>query len=157
LDDSLTPKITTSITDRFKDKHMRLLMIYAGKFGYTTALKTLDNIPDLSETKEYRDSLAGFIHSEAEDENNRNYIETKLVKNLKWAARKNETNRIVLHSFAHLAESKASPEFTAGLFNTVEERLTKAGYEVFQTPFGYFLDLNLQAPGHPLARLFKSF
>jgi hypothetical protein len=136
---------------------MRLLMIYASKFGFATAHKTLESIPDLTETKEYHDSLAGFIHAEAEDEKNRNHVETKLVKNLKWAARKNETNRVILHSFAHLAESKASPEFTSGLFDAVQDRLTKAGYEVFQTPFGYFLDLDLQAPGHPLARLFKSF
>ena len=136
---------------------MRLLMIYTENFGYTTALKTLDNIADLSETGEYHDCLVGFIHAEAEDEERGNYVETKLVKNLKWAARKNETERIILHSFAHLAESKAGPEFTAGLFNSVEKRLIKTGYEVFQTPFGYFLDLGLQAPGHPLARLFKEF
>ena len=33
--------------------------------------------------------------------------------------------------------------------------LKKSGYEVWQTPFGYFLDLDMQAPGTPLARLFK--
>jgi hypothetical protein len=33
--------------------------------------------------------------------------------------------------------------------------MTNSDYEVSQTPFGYFLDLDLQAPGKPLARLFK--
>ncbi len=39
----------------------------------------------------------------------------------------------------------------------VEERLRNADYEVWQTPFGYFLDLDLQAPGRSTARIFSSF
>ena len=75
--------------------------------------------------------------------------------NLKWAARKNNTERIVLHSFTHLSESKASSEIIKQLFNNSENRLKKSNYEVYQTPFGYFLDLDVKAPGNPLARLFK--
>ena len=84
-------------------------------------------------------------------------VETKLVKNLKWAARKNDTKKIVLHSFAHLSGSKADPGITKDLLNGAEERLKTSGYETFQTPFGFFLDLKVDAPGHPLARLFKEF
>jgi len=81
----------------------------------------------------------------------------KLVKNLKWAAGKNNTKRVMLHSFAHLSHSKASPEFTAELFQKAIERMENADYETFTTPFGYFLDLDMQAPGYSLARIFKSF
>jgi hypothetical protein len=135
---------------------MKLLMIYADKFGYKTSLKTLDSVPDLNEEKSYSNALVGFIQIEHEDEKDLSYIETKLVKNLKWAAGKNNTSLIILHSFAHLSDSKADPETTKGLFDRVEERLDKSDYEAFQTPFGYFLDLDLQAPGTPLARLFKN-
>ncbi|VAX26204.1 fragment of protein derived from threonyl-tRNA synthetase, partial [hydrothermal vent metagenome] len=38
-----------------------------------------------------------------------------------------------------------------------EQRLKNADYEVSQTPFGYFLDLDVKAPGHSFARLFKEF
>jgi len=44
---------------------------------------------------------------------------------------------------------------TRTLLNNAERRLVEAGYETEQTPFGYFLDLHIQAPGTPLARLFK--
>jgi len=135
---------------------MKLLMIYCTRFAYKTNMKTLDSIPDIDEKKEILESLAGFIQLEVEDENNEGYIETKLVKNLKWAARKNNSNKIILHSFAHLSDSKASPEFTKKIFDNTQKRLISSDYEVYQTPFGYFLDLDLQAPGHPLARLFKS-
>jgi len=134
---------------------MKLLTIYADKFSYKTSMKTLDDMPDLDETKSYQNAVVGFIQIESSDEDNLSYIETKLVKNLKWAAGKNNTNIIILHSFAHLSESKAQPDSTKKLFDSAEERLVKSGYEVYQTPFGYFLDLDLQAPGTPLARLFK--
>ena len=78
-----------------------------------------------------------------------------MIKNLKWAARKNETKKIVLHSFTHLSESKASSEMTKQLLDNSEKRLKEAKYEVYQTPFGYFLDLDVKTPGNPLARLFK--
>ena len=81
----------------------------------------------------------------------------KLVINLKWGARKNETQRIVLDTFSHLAETKASAAFTKALLARAAERLRGSGYEVWQTPFGYFLDLDLQAPGRSTARIFSSF
>jgi len=34
--------------------------------------------------------------------------------------------------------------------------MMNAGYKVNQTPFGYFLDLQVDAPGHSLARVFKN-
>ena len=136
---------------------MKLLLIYANRFGYRTTLKTIDSEPDRDETKAIESALIGFIHLEESDEADPAGTETKLVKNLKWAARKNETTRIILHSFAHLAESKASPEFAKEVLNGAQARLLKSGYEATQTPFGYFLDLKISAPGRPSARIFKSF
>ena len=134
---------------------MKLLMIYAERFAYTTSLKALESVPDIHETHALEHALVGFIHVESQDEERLSDVETKLIKNLKWAARKNETTRIVLHSFAHLSESKATPEATRSLFANAERRLFNADYEVHQTPFGYFLDLDVQAPGTPTARIFK--
>ena len=134
---------------------MKLLIIYTDKFGYKTSNKGLENAETVDEDSIYSDSLVGFIHFEEKDEDNLASVETKMIKQLKWAARKNETEKIILHSFAHLSESKGSPELTKQLFNSAEERLKGSGYEVSQTPFGYFLDLNVQAPGHSFARLFK--
>ena len=136
---------------------MKLLIIYAHKFGYKTSEKGLQEAVSISEEKEFNNCLVGFIHFEEKDENNLSAVETKMVKQLKWAARKNETNKIILHSFAHLSESKGSPEKTKELFDSAEIRLENADYEVLQTPFGYFLDLDINAPGHSFARLFKEF
>jgi hypothetical protein len=136
---------------------VKLLMIYADTFGYKTSVKTLESASPSDEEKVIENALLGFIHIEPKDEENLSAIETKLIKNVKWAARKNETNTVVLHSFAHLAESKADPEVTKRLMDNAESRLINAGYVTYQTPFGYFLDLDIKAPGHSFARLFKEF
>ena len=135
---------------------MKLLMMFTENFSYNPALKNLDDVEVVEESKEFQNCLLAFIQAEEKDEEDINYIEKKLVKNLKWAAKKNNTNYVVLHSFAHLSESKANPEFTKELFNKAEARLKNANYETAQTPFGYFLDLDIKAPGYSLARVFKS-
>jgi len=80
-----------------------------------------------------------------------------LDKNTKWLARKWKTKKIILHSFSHLAEEKADPGLAKALLDRAAQRIQNAGYETFQTPYGYFNNLELRAPGHPLARLYKSF
>lgn len=132
-------------------------MIYTDRFAYTPAVKTLEEEPDCHEPGEIEAAVVGLIHAESCDEEDPARVEKKLVKNLKWGARKNETQRIVIHTFSHLAESKASAEFTKALLARAAERLRGSGYEVWQTPFGYFLDLDLQAPGRSTARIFTSF
>ena len=136
---------------------MKLLMIYCSKFAYKTTRKGLESAKTKEEEKEFHDVLVGFIQVEAEDEERASAVETKLVKNLKWGFKKNNAAGIILHSFNHLSESKASPEFSDNFLNSTFERLKNSGYETYQTPFGYFLDLEVRAPGESLARIFKSF
>ena len=135
---------------------MKLLMIYTTKFGYKPAVKNLEYAEEITEAKSFKNCLVAFIQAEEQDEKDINSVEKKLVKNLKWAAKKNNTDFVVLHSFAHLSESKANPDFTKDLFNMAETRLKNANYQTAQTPFGYFLDLEVNAPCYSLARIFKS-
>ena len=136
---------------------MKLLMIYSEKFAYKTNIKNLESAKKYEEEKQIENTLVGFIQVEQKDEEDISKVETKMIKNLKWAAKKNETTNIVLHSFAHLSISKADEGITKELFDRAEQRLKNSGYEVSQTPFGYFLDLDVQAPGKSLARVFKEF
>ncbi len=137
---------------------MKLLMIYCKQFSYKPTIKTIDNARDNVEPGEFNNIQTAFIQVEEEDMNKESEVAKKLLKNLKWICGKNDTNkRIILHSFAHLSESKATPEFTQSFFNSVDQRLSASGFEVHQTPFGYFLDLQVDAPGYSLARVFKSF
>jgi len=136
---------------------MKLLMLFCSNFAFATKNKGLDNVADFFEEKQFMDALVGFIHVEEKDQERPKRIEDNLVKNLKWGARKNNTDTVIVHSFAHLSDSKAEPEFTKNLLDKVTKRMQNAGFDVTQTPWGYFLDLNIQAPGESLARVFKSF
>lgn len=136
---------------------MKLLIIFCEKFTYTPTIKTLDEYPEVESGRHHKNALVALIHAEEKDEEDIKGTETKMVKNLKWAAKKNNTNQVVLHSFAHLSESKANASFTKELFDRVEERMNKADYLCSQTAFGYFMDLDIKAPGVSQARIFKSF
>lgn len=132
-------------------------MMFASGIAYEPKIKNLESAEEQKETKVFNDILVAFIHVEEKDMEDSKATENKLLKNVKWAARKNESNKILLHSFAHLASSKATPEFTKDILDKVEARLKNADYETYQSPFGYFLDLNMQLPGYSQARIFKEF
>jgi len=136
---------------------MKLLMIYCDRLAFKPTTKTLEDFKEVTEGNAFENALVAFIHAEEKDEEDIKGVETKMVKNLKWAAKKNNTRFVILHSFAHLSGSKADPHFTKELFDRVEARMKNAGYDCDQTPFGYFLDLEVQAPGVSQARIFKGF
>jgi hypothetical protein len=135
---------------------MRILFWYCEAFDWVPALKTLDDVPEAGPA-ENQNAVVAFVHIEPEDVEDGSSAETKLIKNAKWLARKWHITRIVLHSFTHLGEAKADPDKARDLLDRAQIRLEKAGYSVVQTPYGYFLDLSIKAPGHPLARVYKEF
>jgi hypothetical protein len=138
------------------ERSMRVLFWYCERFAWNPAIKTLDDVPD-SEPARHEKAVVAFVHVEPKDLENGSSAETKLVKNAKWLARKWEVTEIVLHSFTHLGEEKADPKIAQKLLERAQERLIKAGYSTHQTPYGYFLDLSIEAKGHPLARIYKEF
>ena len=136
---------------------MKVLVMFVNEFAYKPTVKNIDNAEEISEGARYTDSILAFIQvEESDEEKDVKSREKKLVNLLKWTARKNNCNRIILHSFAHLSESKASLEFTKELFDLAEQRLKNAEFETSQTPFGYFLDLEIKAPGYSLARIWAT-
>ena len=136
---------------------MKVLVMYINEFAYKPTVKNIENVEDISEGAYFTDSVLTFIQvEESDEEKDVKSREKKLVNHLKWTARKNNCKRIILHSFAHLSESKASLEFTKELFDLAEKRLKNSGFETAQTPFGYFLDLEIKAPGYSLARIWAT-
>ncbi len=135
---------------------MRVLFWYCDRFDWTPAMKTLPDTPE-AEPAENENAVVAFVHIEPWDVEAGSSAETKLVKNAKWLVRKWENTRVVLHSFTHLGEEKAEAGKAQSLLDRAQKRLEKAGYSVVQTPYGYFLDLAIKTPGHPLARVYKEF
>ena len=78
-----------------------------------------------------------------------------MVKNIRWLTKKAECETVVLHSFAHLDDSKATPEFADALIEEVAERLRDRDYDVHIVPFGHFYEFNVHVKGPSLAKVFK--
>jgi len=136
---------------------MKVLVMFVEEFSYQPAQKNLDSAETITSGKIFTNSVLAFIQVEESDEQYEAASrEKKLVNHLKWAARKNNCSSIILHSFAHLSESKASVDFTRTIFDLAEKRLKNAEITTVQTPFGYFLDLIIKAPGYSLARIWAS-
>ncbi len=136
---------------------MKVLAMYVDEFSYVPAQKNLKEAEDVTKGESYSGSVLAFIQVEKNDEEyDVKSREKKLVNHLKWVARKNDCKKIILHSFAHLSESKAAVKFTKEIFDLAEQRLQNGGFAATQTPFGYFLDLQIKAPGHSLARIWAS-
>jgi hypothetical protein len=126
-----------------------------GRFWYRPFSKTLEQAEDASGEEEVTEAAVVFVHAEMEDEQRRSKVLTKALKNIKWLANKRGLKNIVLHSFTHLADSKASPEFAHNFLEEVAGRLQRTGYNVWLTPFGYVCEWELSVYGESLAKVFK--
>ena len=135
---------------------MKLLMFQARRFWFRSFSKTLADVPDQEVEREVLDAAVIFIHAEAADEAQDASLLTKALKNIKWIANKRGLKNVALHSFTHLAETNASPEYAHALLETLAARLESAGYSVVATPFGYFCEWDLSVYGESLAKVYKS-
>ena len=106
---------------------------------------------------EIGESVLVWIHSEESDETNKPSVIRKMVKNIRWLSKKAECVSVVLHSFAHLDDSKADPDFADSLIEEVAMKLRNRDYDVHIVPFGYFYEFNLHVKGPSLAKVFKRF
>lgn len=135
---------------------MKLLMFNSKEFWYKTFSKTLEDVEEIEKEETVKGAIVVFANAEKEDQEKKERIIRKTVKNITWLARKTGRNRIVLHSFAHLSESKSGAEFAQEVLKTVEDRLERRGYAVSVTPFGYFLEFTIHVLGESLAKVWKA-
>jgi len=135
---------------------MKLLMFDSPTFWYKTYKKTVEDAENVEGEKSINNSVVVFLQSEGEDEERRGKVLKKAVGNISWLTKKNGRTRILLHSFAHLSESKSSIEFAQEMIESLQTKLTEKGFEVETTPFGYFLEFKIHVGGESLAKVWKS-
>jgi len=135
---------------------MKLLMFLAKQFTFRPFEKTLPDAGDGGGEVQLIDAAVVFVHAEPQDETDAAGLETKFVKNVKWIAGKRELRNIVLHSFTHLAEASASPQFAEVFLQGAATRLRNTSYQVTLTPFGWVCEWELSVFGESLAKVFKS-
>ncbi|MDO8282650.1 MAG: threonyl-tRNA synthetase editing domain-containing protein [Thermodesulfovibrionia bacterium] len=136
---------------------MRLILYYAPSFWFKTYKKILDDVPDHDMEEMVENVVVVFYQAEEGDSEKKSSVISKFVKNVKWVAGKFDTKTIVLHSFSHLSMSKAAPELTNEIITDVKERLSRTGYTITETPFGYLNEWKMHVAGESLAKVFKEF
>ena len=132
-------------------------MFHVGEFWYKTYSKTLENVDTQEKEAKTNEGIVAFIQAEKEDEGRENKLRGKAVDNIRWILKKTNTNTVVLHSFAHLSESKSSPEFAQKLIESLKSSLEEHRVVTHVTPYGYFLEFKIHVLGESLAKVFKSF
>jgi Archaea-specific editing domain of threonyl-tRNA synthetase len=135
---------------------MKLLMFLSKQFTFRPFEKTMPEAGDGNGEAQVSEAAVVFVHSEPQDEGDPAGLETKFVKNVKWIAGKRGFKNVVLHSFTHLAEASASPQFAEAFLQNAAVRLRDTGYQVTVTPFGWVCEWDLSVYGESLAKVFKS-
>jgi hypothetical protein len=130
-------------------------MFYSPEFWVKPWEKAVPDAAQQMMEQTFHKAAVIFYHAEAEDSARRSGVIAKWVKNAKWLAGKFNTKTIVLHSFNHLSQSKASPESAAEMRAEVRGRLERAGFDVFETPFGWQNEWKLHVSGESPAKVFK--
>ncbi len=136
---------------------MKLLMFHVNEFWYKTYSKTLENVDTQEKEEKIDEGIVIFIHVEKEDEERESKLKGKTADNIRWLLKKTNTNSAVLHSFAHLSESKSSAEFAQKFIEGLRSSLEERRIITHVTPYGYFLEFKIHVLGESLAKVFKSF
>ncbi|KKT58094.1 MAG: Threonyl-tRNA synthetase editing domain protein [Candidatus Amesbacteria bacterium GW2011_GWA1_44_24] len=127
---------------------MKLLIFHAKEFWYKPYSSA-----SATEKTNFENCLVIFIHVEEVDKDKGDMI-GKAVGNIKWLADKNKTSSVVLHSFAHLSNSKSDPETANEMIQKISERLRK-NLSTHIVPFGQFYEFSVHVLGPSLAKVFK--
>jgi len=137
---------------------MKLLVFLAESFEYQASEpgSPLAEQPPEPASDRVEGAVVAFIQCEPCDEARGEALLKQAVKYFRWFARKRGVSRLVLHSFAHLADERSSPEFARDLLVSLGERLEGHGLEVHHTPFGWSLQWTMAVEGHGYAKTFKS-
>ena len=133
---------------------MKILLLYTHDYWLRPYEKSLPEASEAKDEVEIAPAVVALVHVEAHDPERAAKPVTKAVKQLKWLAGKFDTRNIVLHSFAHLAATRADPAQAQALMNEMRQRLSAVGYVVRMTPFGYFNEFRLHVAGPSLAKVF---
>jgi len=133
---------------------VKLLLFYTHDYWLRPFEKSVADAPDRSDEIAARAAVVALVHAEAGDADQSARLVTKAIKQIKWQAGKFSTRAVVLHSFAHLAATRAAPAEADTLLAAMHARLADSGYDVQTTPFGYFNEFRLHVAGPSLAKVF---
>lgn len=138
---------------------MRLLLLHCEYFEYAVreqAVKNPEKLDDASKEGRFENILVAFCTIEKEDEQNPNEVIEKSAESIAEVADSVRTSRVLVYPYAHLSSSLASRDTAISTLEGLTTKLRERGYEIHQSPFGYYKSFNLRCLGHPLSELSRT-
>jgi hypothetical protein len=142
---------------------VKILTFQARRFAWRPHAKSLPEAGDAPRAGDsppdqaVDDAVVAFVHAEPKD-TAPEAAERALrhaVKHVQWLANKRALERVVLHSFTHLASETADAAFAERFLADLGAKLAKKGFAVSATPFGYTCAWDLSVFGESLAKVWK--
>jgi threonyl-tRNA synthetase len=135
---------------------MRILFLHVDYLEYEVTGKALKSLPDVPKDRRHgrvEEALVCFISAEKRDEKDPEATAAEAAKNIEEVAGQLNTKTLALYPYAHLSSDLAAPEPAQSVLSALERELTKRGYEVHASPFGYYKSFKVSVKGHPLSEL----
>ncbi|HET6399377.1 MAG TPA: threonine--tRNA ligase [Candidatus Thermoplasmatota archaeon] len=116
------------------------------------ALKAAPEITDAEKAGRMEECLCAFVSVEKADEAGLQSAVRKAAAEIVKVAEQVKTNRVMLYPYAHLSNSLASPAVALQALPALKAALPE-GFEVQQSPFGWYKAFSIKCKGHPLSEL----
>jgi threonyl-tRNA synthetase len=138
---------------------MRLLLVHADRFEYEAREKAVKEPEPLDEAHKkgaLENGLVVFSTVEKNDEQEPEQIATNAASSIEEVLGWLKTKKVMVYPYAHLSTSLASREPAISILKALEEKLSRKGYEVSRSPFGWYKSFTITAKGHPLSELSRT-
>jgi len=137
---------------------MKILALHSDFIEFEAKKKAIKDPEEIKEKKKKVDEvLVVFMSVEDRDEKNPESTSNLCAKHIKEISDQVKEKRIVLYPYVHLSNSPSTPKTALAVLHSVEKILTKDGFEVHRSPFGWYKSFNISVKGHPLSELSREF
>lgn len=135
-------------------------MIHAEKFWWKVTkpvrIPIRDELTDENREGNVNNSLIAFICIEKLDESDMENKCMKAVDEIIEVSSRINVKNIVIYPYAHLSNQLGSLENTVKALRLIVQGLMEMGYQVKQSPFGYYKEFMIHCKGHPLSESLRT-
>ncbi len=133
---------------------MRTINIHAREFYYKTTKRALKSTTDPPGEYSAKNALVVFTCIERGDNDE---IVQRAVEDIIKHAKTVKADEIIVYPYAHLSSNLEAPRKAASLLAKFVELLNNNGWKAVRAPFGWYKEFKINAAGHPLAELSRTF
>jgi threonyl-tRNA synthetase len=131
---------------------MRILLIHSDEIEVTPKQKAIKDAEESPKGFDIKDAIVVFTAVEAGDEDP-DAVASALAKEIENYSSQVKEKKVVLYPYVHLTSNPSKPGIAKAVLEKAKPLLEKAGFQVWNAPFGWYKAFTLKAKGHPLSEL----